>query len=101
MVKHIVFFNFHETAEGATQLENAQKAKQELENLINLIPCLKKIEVGINIPHAANTNYDICLYSEVDTFEDVDTYQNHPEHVRVGAFIKKVISARACVDYEI
>lgn len=99
MVKHIVFFNFHESSEGNSRLENAKIVKKELENLIDLIPCLKKIEVGINIPHAPQTDFDLCLYSEFDSFEDLDAYQIHPEHKRVGAFIGKVRSGRSAVDY--
>ena len=31
---------------------------------------------------------------------DLDTYQVHPEHKRVAAYIGKVRTARAAVDYE-
>ncbi len=99
MVKHIVFFSFQENAEGATRLENATKTKQDLEALMGVVPQLKKIEVGINIPHAPQTDFDLCLYTEFDSFEDLDAYQVHPAHKRVGAFIGKVRSSRSAVDY--
>ena len=57
-------------------------------------------KVGINIPNAAKTDYDICLECEFDTWADVDTYQNHPEHLKVAAYIAKCRTARAAVDYE-
>lgn len=52
MIKHIVLFQLAEFAEGKTKKENAQFIKTELEKLINVIPQLKKIEVGLNHPEA-------------------------------------------------
>ncbi len=100
MIKHIVFFKLAENAEGKTKAENAVYIKNELENLKNLIPQIRMIEVGINTPEAPATNYDIALYSEFDNMTDLDTYQIHPEHKRVAAYIGKVRTERACVDYE-
>jgi hypothetical protein len=101
MIKHIVFFGIVDEAEGKNKAEIMQFIKQELENLINLIPQLRKIEVGINHPDAPDGNYDLALYSEFDCMADLDTYQVHPEHKRVAAFIGKVKTSRACVDYEV
>lgn len=100
MVKHIVFFKLADVAEGKTKAENAAYIKKELENLIHLIPRLKKIEVGINSEKAPEGNFDLVLYSEFDSFDDLDAYQVHPEHKRVGAYIGKVKTDRAAVDYE-
>jgi len=101
MIKHIVFFGLADSAEGKSKAENAQIIKSGLENLIHLIPQIKKIEVGINYPNAPKTNYDIALYSEFDAMEDVDIYQEHPEHKKVAAYIAKVKISRAAVDYEV
>ena len=101
MIKHIVCFRLAEEAEGKTKAENAQIIKEGLENLISLIPQLRKIEVGINHPATAATNFDIVLYSEFDSIDDLNTYQEHPEHKKVGAYIVKVKTDRVCVDYEV
>lgn len=101
MIKHIVFFGIADEAEGKTKTENAQFIKSELENLKNLIPEIISIEVGINHPDAPAGNFDIALYSEFANMADLDTYQIHPEHKRVAAYIGKVKTSRACVDYEV
>lgn len=101
MIKHIVFFQLAEQAEGKTKAENAQIIKEGLENLINLVPELKKIEVGINLSEAPTSNYDIALYTEFETMKDLDTYTNHPEHQKVVSYIVKVKTGRVCVDYEV
>ena len=100
MVKHVVFFRLADMAEGKTKLENAQIIKQGLLSLLDKVPVLRSEKVGINIPNATKTDYDICLECEFDTWEDLDTYQNHPEHLKVAGYIAKVRAARAAVDYE-
>ena len=101
MIKHIVCFRLADEAEGKTKAENAQIIKEGLENLVNLIPQLRKIEVGINHPATPATNFDIVLYSEFDSIDDLNTYQEHPEHKKVGEYIVKVKADRVCVDYEV
>jgi len=100
MIKHIVFFKLAESAEGKTKAENAIFIKNELENLKNLIPQIRMIEVGINSTDAPDVNFDIALNSEFDSMADLDTYQANPEHKRVAVYIGKVRTDRACVDYE-
>ena len=100
MVKHVVFFRLADMAEGKTKLENAQIIKQGLLSLLDKVLVLRSEKVGINIPNATKTDFDICLECEFDTWADVDTYQNHPEHLKVAAYIAKCRTARAAVDYE-
>lgn len=101
MIKHIVFFGIADEAEGKSKKENLLYIKNELEALIQLIPELKKIEVGINHPDAPAGNFDLALYTEFENMKDLDVYQLHPEHKRVAAYIGKVKTSRACVDYEV
>lgn len=100
MIKHIVFFRLADEAEGKTKMDNAQIIKQGLMSLLDKVPVLKFERVGINIPNSKKTDYDICLECEFDTWEDVETYQNHPEHLKVASYIGKCRTARAAVDYE-
>lgn len=101
MVKHVVFFRLLDEAEGKNKLENAQIIKDRLLSLLNEIDVLRSEEVGINIPNAPRTDYDICLECTFDKWEDIDTYQFHPAHQAVVAYIGKCKSMRAAVDYEL
>lgn len=101
MIKHIVFFRLKDEAEGKSKSENARIIKDGLENLIHKIPCLKSIEVGINIPYAPATDYDLALVCLFDSWQDLSTYANHPEHLKVAAYIGKCKTSRAACDYEI
>jgi len=88
-----------EFAEGKSKLENAQIIKSDLEALKDKIEQIKYIEVGININESEQA-YDVVLYSEFNSMEDLNTYQNHPEHVKVAEFVGKVREARVVTDYD-
>ena len=101
MIRHIVLFDFAKEAEGRTAIENAVIAKDMFLNLPEKIDVLRRIEVGINDADADETNSTLCLVCDFDSMEDLQIYQNHPEHLKVGSFIGKVKTQRSCVDYEI
>ncbi|MDD4008225.1 MAG: Dabb family protein [Fermentimonas sp.] len=100
MVKHIVLFKLASEAEGKSRAENALIIKEMLEALKDAIPVIRKIEVNINHSDSSADNHDIILESEFDSMEDVRTYAVHPEHLKVGAYITKVRTSRAAIDYE-
>jgi Stress responsive A/B Barrel Domain len=98
MVKHIVVWNLKEFAEGNDKNYNAQKVKELLESMNGKIPGLRHIEVGINFT-IEDGSADVVLYSELDSREALDVYQNHPVHIVVKDFIKNVRSERHVIDY--
>ena len=97
MVKHIVMWKLKDFAEGKTKEENIKYIKKELENLVNLIPEIKFLEVGENI--LPDKIYDAVLYSEFDSLEDLEIYQNHTEHKKVASYIAKIRDDRIAGDY--
>lgn len=100
MVKHIVVWTLKDFAEGNDKQYNALKVKELLESMRGKIPGLQHIEVGINFTVEEGCA-DVVLYSELDSREALECYQNHPIHVAVKGFIKNVRSERQVIDYEI
>ena len=100
MIKHIVFWRLKDSARGKSKHDNSRELKAVLEGLKNKIGTIKKIEVGINF-NKSEAAYDVALYSEFDSPEDLETYQKHPEHVKVVGFVNEIRDDRAVVDYEI
>jgi len=100
LIKHIVMWKLKEFAEGKSKLENANIIKINLEDLKHRIDEVKLIEVGVNINNSQQA-YDVVLYSEFENLEDLNLYQNHPDHVKVGEFINKVKEDRIVTDYEV
>ncbi len=99
MIKHIVAWKLKDSAQGASKAENAQRMKRELEGLREKLPFVHKIEVGINF-NSSPAAYDIVLYSEFASREDLDRYQKAPEHVAVAELINTLRKERMVVDYE-
>lgn len=91
MIKHIVLWRLHDRA-------NAPAIKSKLEALPAVMPCIRTLEVGINLA-TGDAMADAALYSEFDSLADLDTYMTHPEHQKVVAFIRPLASERRVVDY--
>lgn len=98
MVKHLVLFKLKDEIPVAQKEEVMQSFKQAIEALPAKIPVIRKIEVGLNMNPGETWN--IALYSEFDTLDDVKFYATHPDHVAAGKLLAEVKESRACVDYE-
>jgi hypothetical protein len=96
MVKHIVMWKLKEFAEGEDKKTNAIKIKKKFEALQGIMPGAYKMEIGINYNP---DGYDVVLYCEFDDHDALESYQTHPEHLRVKEFIHKVIVSRVVADY--
>ena len=100
MVKHIVMFKFKEEADGRTKQENVQMTKDMLLALQGVVPTLISSKVSINDAKADETNYDLVLEADFESFESLQEYIVHPEHKKIGVFMRPLRVSRACVDYE-
>ncbi len=100
MIKHIVMWRLKDFAHGRSKEENAKELKNSLESLKEKIREIKYIEVGIDV-NRSDAAFDVVLYSEFDSLEDLEAYQKHPEHVKVAGFVSEIRSERAVVDYEV
>ncbi|MDR3640068.1 MAG: Dabb family protein [Humidesulfovibrio sp.] len=100
MIKHIVMWTLKNSALDADKADNARKMKELLEGLPARIPCLRSLEVGIDV-FASTAPCDVILYSSFDSRADLDTYQLHPEHLKVVDFVKQVVASRSVLDYEV
>lgn len=98
MIKHIVLFKFKDFAKGADKAENVRMLKSQLEALEDLVDEIRIFEVGINFGDS-DVAYDLALYSEFESKEDLYSYQRHPEHLKVADMVKKVCEARVVADY--
>ena len=94
MIVHIVMFQFKEE----NKERNIAMVKERLEALVDLIPELQKMEVGVNFNDSERA-FDLSIYSTFTSKEDLDTYAIHPEHVKVVALIKELTETSKVVDY--
>jgi hypothetical protein len=99
MLRHIVMWKLKEQAEGASREDNVARAKALLMACARLDPGIVHFDVG-TAQAGLECTYDLVLDS---TFRDqaaLLAYQNHPQHVAIKPFMKAVVEARQCMDYE-
>ena len=97
MVRHIVMWNQPENGNPAEQRENAIQVKEGLEALKNSIPGI--IDLKVYIDALPTGNRRVVLNSLFESPEALASYQVHPDHLRVSAFVGSLLCDRACIDY--
>ena len=78
--------------------ENIEKVTSRLNALVDLIPVLKSMEVGVDI-NKSERAFDLSLYSTFWDKEDLQAYAVHAEHLKVVELIKEVTLEAKVVDY--
>ncbi len=101
MITHTVLFRF--SADDATAATEVAEAKRLLELMPPLIPELRSLRVGVDGRRLVDgarvaVAYDLALVTTHDSWDDLDAYAVHPEHVRLTAFIRERATERAVVD---
>ena len=94
MVVHIVMFKFKDE----NKEENIEKVTSRLNALVDLIPVLKSMEVGVDI-NKSERAFDLSLYSTFWDKEALEDYAVHEEHLKVVELIKEVTLEAKVVDY--
>ncbi len=89
-----------EKAGGAAKEENARAMKARLESLPEVIPEIRRLEVGLNVKDSERAA-DVVLYSEFDSPEALAAYSRHPAHQEVVTFVREIAAETRVVDYEV
>lgn len=99
MIKHIVMWKLKATDPPAKRAA-ALELKAALEGLRGTVPQVRTLEVGVNF-NPADSASDVSLYTAFDSREDLDLYQEHPEHLKVVEVVKRLTAERRVSDYEV
>lgn len=100
MIRHVVMWKFKNEAEGKTKEENMAIVRERLYALLPVISELKRMEIGFDISHT-DMSMDLMLLTEFDSMADMKIYAEHPEHLKVSAYVCRVIETRVVLDTEI
>lgn len=92
MIKHIVAFKLKNP-------DDAQSMKAKLLELKDVVDFIRLWEVGINIGPSSNP-YEVVIYSEFDSMDDLATFRKHPKHGEVKEAIAVYIAESGTIDYE-
>lgn len=99
MIKHVVLFKLKKYNSEAEKQDTISSIEDALLGLSGKVSELKHIEVGVNY-EITSKSFDICLVTQFDSSIDLDAYQVHPDHLKVGELLKQHVVERAAVDYE-
>lgn len=101
MIQHIVMFKFKEQANGKSKKTNMNEAKEKMLKLKNDIKEIISLDVYFNDEQATKENYDYILVSTFATIEDLNRYQEHPNHIAFSQYVTPLRESRVCIDYQI
>lgn len=85
---------------GATKAENLVRMRKALEALPGKIEVIRHLKVGID-GLRSDSSWDIVLMVDLETWDDLGTYQQHPEHLKVVELVARLRQEKAMVDFEL
>jgi hypothetical protein len=99
MIRHVVVWRLlGESVEDKRQ--RFEVLAPELEALANSVPGVLSLSVRLSTgPNPKN--WDMCLVSDHESWEALEIYANHPEHLAVAAKVADNVSERAGADFEV
>ncbi|GAB3039539.1 Dabb family protein [Parafrigoribacterium mesophilum] len=97
MLRHVVSWKL---ATDDPERKSAQSAeiRRRITALVPLVSSIRELTVGADTATTTG-NWDLVLIADYDDADGLAAYQTHPEHRKVAAFIRSVISDRTCVDF--
>ena len=87
-------------SDRSTFNEVSLKVKSMIEKLLDDIPELKRMEVGLNVSIKPSA-FDLVLTSDFDDENGLNVYREHPKHQKVLDYLQSVMEKAAVVDYYI
>jgi len=97
MLKHVVSWKIADAAspEGRRKIASIVAS---LESLVGTVPSIRALSVGPSVVTGPN-HWDLGLVVDFDDEAGLEAYQVHPEHQKVGANIRSLVTAQAAVDF--
>lgn len=96
-VRHVVTWKLAET-DPAAKAEQIERVRAGLESLPAVVSDIRSLQVGVN-GVGPDDNWDVVLIADYDDEQGLRRYVEHPEHQKVAAYIRSVVSERAGVDF--
>jgi hypothetical protein len=100
MIRHVVMWVFLEESGGRTREDNVLRAFELLRALPEAIPVIRRFDV-VTDQLGGEKQAHLLLDADFDSWDDLETYQQHPAHLEVVAFFRAVETTRWAVDHEV
>ena len=99
MIRHIVTWKLSATDDAGKAAAFTEIA-EALGALPALIPEIQTLRVNHNQAFF-DSNWDVVLVADYNTFDDLAAYQVHPEHVKAAAVVRSHVAERSSIDFEL
>ena len=100
MVKHIILWQLKDELSDAEKETVKAGIKEGLEGLIGKVPGL--LEVHVHTNGLPTSNADVMLDTTLESFEALEGYPVHPEHVAVATTkVRPYFKTCTCMDFEV
>lgn len=99
MIKHVVLWKLDDSYPVAEKKSILKDMRARLLGLDRSITLIRHLEVYLNDPSTPESNYDIMLDSVFNSFDDLNAYAVHPDHIKVAEFIKSLKLQRSAIDF--
>lgn len=97
-VRHVVVWSLKGDS-NEEKRERFESLKPKLEALADSVPGVLSLSVNYSTGPNPN-NWDMCLISDHESWEALETYANHPDHLVVASQVAENVTARAGADFE-
>ena len=98
MIKHIVFWKINEGGTAEDRQKTLEEFRAKTEYLKTIIPEIKEARVALS--YNGGDAFHLCIDSIFESDEALQTYINHPEHLKVRAWLNTVSYDKTVFDYE-
>lgn len=99
MIRHLVFWKF-ETDDPAEKAAHVAELAARFGTLVPVIDGTERIDIRGDLGETEG-NWDVVLDSDYRDRAALAAYQVHPAHVEVAAYVRSLVVARSCVDFEV
>ena len=98
MIKHIVFWKINRDGTAEERQATVEAFRQKTAYLKSIIPEIREATVGANMNKG--DVFHVCIDSVFEDVDQLNTYINHPEHLKVREFMNSVSYDKTVFDYE-
>jgi len=98
-VRHVVVWRL-KAETSAEKKRVCESLAGDLEALVGVVPGLVSLSVSYSTgPNPKN--WDMCLISDHESWEALETYATHPAHLEAGARVAEATTDRAGADFDL
>ena len=97
MIRHTIMWRFCDELDGMNKEEIMNVIEKKFAHLKDVIPEIRSMSVERDVLRSVRS-FDMIYLTEFESLEALESYQVHPEHIKVAEFIAKVRVAQAVTD---